>query len=185
MRCAGTVLGLPGAHLVCFQQPRLSFYPGKFSSLFFQALCKSSFSWAGEMAQWLRALVAFAENLDSVPSTYKAAHNHLEGSSGESGALFWLPQVLHAYGAQTKRHRGSTHTHGLKINQSHKRLLFHNYCGCQKRVSLHSEIIRTQNPENLEPLEFAVASYRKCLSENGANRGASRRPRSWEGKVGQ
>jgi hypothetical protein len=30
---------------------------------------------AGEMAQWVRALVALAEDLGSVPSTYKAAYN--------------------------------------------------------------------------------------------------------------
>jgi hypothetical protein len=32
---------------------------------------------AGETAQWLRALVAFLEDLGSVPNTHRVAHNHL------------------------------------------------------------------------------------------------------------
>jgi len=32
---------------------------------------------AGAMARWLRALVALAEDLGSVPSNDTAAHNHL------------------------------------------------------------------------------------------------------------
>jgi hypothetical protein len=33
--------------------------------------------WAGEMAQWLRALAAFPEALSSNPSNHMVAHNHL------------------------------------------------------------------------------------------------------------
>jgi hypothetical protein len=33
--------------------------------------------WAGEMAQWLRALTALPEVLSSVPSNHMVAHNHL------------------------------------------------------------------------------------------------------------
>jgi hypothetical protein len=32
---------------------------------------------AGEMAQWLRALAALSEDLDSIPSSHMAAHNCL------------------------------------------------------------------------------------------------------------
>ena len=33
--------------------------------------------WAGEMAQWLRALPALPEVLSSTPSIHMVAHNHL------------------------------------------------------------------------------------------------------------
>jgi hypothetical protein len=33
--------------------------------------------WAGEMAQWLRALTALPEVLSSIPNNYMVAHNHL------------------------------------------------------------------------------------------------------------
>jgi hypothetical protein len=33
--------------------------------------------WAGEMAQWLRALTALPEVLSSIPSNHMVAHNHL------------------------------------------------------------------------------------------------------------
>jgi hypothetical protein len=33
--------------------------------------------WAGEMAQWLRALTALPEVLSSIPSNHVVAHNHL------------------------------------------------------------------------------------------------------------
>jgi hypothetical protein len=33
--------------------------------------------WAGEIAQWLRALTALLEVLSSVPCTHMVAHNHL------------------------------------------------------------------------------------------------------------
>lgn len=35
------------------------------------------FGGAGEVAQQLRAFVAFAENMGSVPSTHMLDHNHL------------------------------------------------------------------------------------------------------------
>jgi hypothetical protein len=38
---------------------------------------KSEFWGAGEMAQWLRALAVLPEALDSIPSTYMAAHINL------------------------------------------------------------------------------------------------------------
>jgi hypothetical protein len=34
-------------------------------------------SWAGEMAQWLRAWTALLEALSSIPSNHMVAHNHL------------------------------------------------------------------------------------------------------------
>jgi len=34
-------------------------------------------SWAGEMAQCLRALTALPEVLSSIPSNHMVAHNHL------------------------------------------------------------------------------------------------------------
>jgi hypothetical protein len=34
-------------------------------------------SWAGEMTQWLRALTALPEVLNSIPSNHMVAHNHL------------------------------------------------------------------------------------------------------------
>jgi hypothetical protein len=34
-------------------------------------------SWAGEMAQWLRALTALPEVLSSIPRNHMVAHNHL------------------------------------------------------------------------------------------------------------
>ena len=33
--------------------------------------------WAGELAQWLRALAALPEVLSSIPNNYMMAHNHL------------------------------------------------------------------------------------------------------------
>jgi hypothetical protein len=34
--------------------------------------------WAGEMAQWLRAMTALPEVLSSVPSNHMVAHNHVQ-----------------------------------------------------------------------------------------------------------
>lgn len=33
---------------------------------------------AGEMAQWIEALITFAEDLGSVPSTHAVVHSHLQ-----------------------------------------------------------------------------------------------------------
>jgi hypothetical protein len=33
--------------------------------------------WAGEMAQWLRAMTTLTEVLSSIPSNHVVAHNHL------------------------------------------------------------------------------------------------------------
>jgi hypothetical protein len=35
------------------------------------------YEWAGEMAQWRRALTALPEILSSIPSNHMVAHNHL------------------------------------------------------------------------------------------------------------
>ena len=43
---------------------------------------------AGEMAQWLRTLVALLKDSGSVPTTHKAALIHLYSCSRGSGALF-------------------------------------------------------------------------------------------------
>jgi hypothetical protein len=34
-------------------------------------------SWAGEMAQWLRAVNSLPEVMSSIPSNHIVAHNHL------------------------------------------------------------------------------------------------------------
>ena len=46
-------------------------------SLFPAELVKDSFQGAGEMAQQLRALIAFSEVLSSIPSDHMVAPNHL------------------------------------------------------------------------------------------------------------
>jgi hypothetical protein len=54
--------------------------------------------WAGEVAQWLRALAALPEVLMSIPSNHMVAHNHLQwglmpssGVSEESnGVLIYI-----------------------------------------------------------------------------------------------
>ena len=38
---------------------------------------KNVYEWAGEMAQWLRELIALPEVLSSIPSKHMVAHNHL------------------------------------------------------------------------------------------------------------
>lgn len=49
------------------------------------------------MAQWLKALAALAEDRPGLSPRAHPAHicNH---SSRASGALFWTPWALHAYG---------------------------------------------------------------------------------------
>ena len=34
--------------------------------------------WAGELAQWLRALIVLPEVLSSIPNNHMLAHNHLQ-----------------------------------------------------------------------------------------------------------
>jgi len=43
--------------------------------------------WAGEMAQWLKALTALPEVLSSIPSNHMVAHNHLYGEPMPSSGL--------------------------------------------------------------------------------------------------
>jgi hypothetical protein len=43
--------------------------------------------WAGEMAQWLRALFALPEVLSSIPSNLMVAHNHLKWGPMPSSAM--------------------------------------------------------------------------------------------------
>ena len=38
---------------------------------------KNNIKWARKMTQWLRALIALPEVLNSVPSNHMVAHNHL------------------------------------------------------------------------------------------------------------
>jgi hypothetical protein len=38
---------------------------------------KIGYCWAGEMAQWLKALTALPEVLSSIPSNHMVAYNHL------------------------------------------------------------------------------------------------------------
>jgi hypothetical protein len=40
-------------------------------------LFKGQFRGAGEVAQWLRALIALLEELSSIPNNHMVAHNHL------------------------------------------------------------------------------------------------------------
>jgi hypothetical protein len=47
-------------------------------------LVKKIVWWAGEMAQWLRALIALPEVLSLILSNHMVAHNHLMPSSGVS-----------------------------------------------------------------------------------------------------
>lgn len=54
---------------------------------------------AGEMVHHLRDPAALPEDPASCPSTHMAVHN-LTLASGESDALLWFLQVLHAHGTQ-------------------------------------------------------------------------------------
>ena len=65
--------------------------------------------WTWVMAQLFRALAALAENLGSVPSTHKMAHNHAEPGDRRSSALFWLPCTQHTCS------RRNTCTHPRKM----------------------------------------------------------------------
>jgi hypothetical protein len=49
---------------------------------------------AGEMAQWLRALAPFPQDLDLIPSTHVGINNCTSSSRG-SRALFWPLWALH------------------------------------------------------------------------------------------
>ena len=54
---------------------------------FHQMLHKNYNTGAGEMAQWLRALVALPKVLNSIPSNQMVAHNHLQCDL--TNTLFW------------------------------------------------------------------------------------------------
>jgi hypothetical protein len=60
------------------------------------------------MAGWLRALVAFLEDVGSILCTLLWLTTICNSSSKGSDALFWSLQALHAYGAniygQAKHH---------------------------------------------------------------------------------
>jgi hypothetical protein len=62
----------------------------------------------------LRALAALAEDVGSVPCTHTAAHN-CNSVSGRSVALFWPPQILHAYSTQTYIQAKHPYTHKWKM----------------------------------------------------------------------
>jgi hypothetical protein len=49
---------------------------------------------AGEMAQWLRALAALAENSSSILNTHMVAHNHLEIRESEPREHQAIPHCL-------------------------------------------------------------------------------------------
>ena len=54
------------------------------------------------MAQWLRALAALVDTLDSIPSTHMTAYNPLYLQfQGETRHSFGLFGVLHTHGTQT------------------------------------------------------------------------------------
>jgi hypothetical protein len=58
-----------------------------------RSFLKNNF-WAGEMAQWLRACVALAEEPSLVPDTHMVIHNHLSVQFQGSDALFRTPKAL-------------------------------------------------------------------------------------------
>lgn len=80
------------------EKPRLTRVFPSFPKVTFKKLrLKIINTGAGEMIQWLRVLVALAEDLGSedlglVPNTH---------SSKGSKALFWPPRVLHTHVAHT------------------------------------------------------------------------------------
>lgn len=54
-----------------------------------------------EMAQWLRAVAAPAEDPGPVSSTHTVAHTIYNSRSGGCGTLFGPPQEVHMNGTQT------------------------------------------------------------------------------------
>ena len=70
--------------------------------------------WAGEMAQWLRALAALLEDLGSIPSTHITAYTACDSTSREPNPHFWPllasgTHVVHKYTC-----RQDIHTHKIK-----------------------------------------------------------------------
>jgi hypothetical protein len=66
-------------------------------------LFKMTYRGPGEMAQWLRALVALPEDVDLIPSTHMVAYTICSSSSRDQ-SLFWHVRA------------SGTHTHTSKIN---------------------------------------------------------------------
>lgn len=101
------------------------------------------------MSQWLRALSALAENLDSVTIIYTTAHNHAltpgPGDAMPSSSLH-RPHVVHKY-------TGGQNTHNQPINQSIK-LLFYT-------CSVSGEIIDTSD---FEGHELSVVTIQTCMA---------------------
>lgn len=68
------------------------------------------------MPQWLRTLVAFAETLGLVPSTLRAAHNHLQlVSEGLTPSSVLSGHRAHMLGTCIYATK-TTHRHKMKIN---------------------------------------------------------------------
>jgi hypothetical protein len=75
------------------------------------------------VAWWLAALVAFAEDLGSIPNTYKIATTICSFSSRGPDILFWPPGTLHTH---EYRHIGrKTKTHKIKMSISFKERLIY------------------------------------------------------------
>lgn len=75
-------------------EDRGSFIKGRWSARSGRRLSRIVDMGAGQVAQRVRALVAFAKELGSVPSTHRAART-VNTSSGSSDTLFWILRVLH------------------------------------------------------------------------------------------
>lgn len=71
-------------------------------------------SGAGEMAQWVRALSALPEELNSIPSTQVRQLTTPYNSGSRASCIFWLPQVctqVVCTRAHTHMTEGFMHTH--------------------------------------------------------------------------
>ena len=70
------------------------------------------------MAQWLKTLAVFTEDLGWVSGS-QLAHNHINLQiQGESDALFWPPWVLHACVAHSHI-QANIHTRKITIPSSY------------------------------------------------------------------
>ena len=78
--------------------------------------------WAGEMAQWLRALAALAEKSGLVPSAHE--DSICKSRCREFSALFWPLWVLHMLGAhpfmQANTHTNKTERRKCQSSQVQK-----------------------------------------------------------------
>lgn len=108
--------------------------------------------WETAMSQWLRTLVAFAENLGLVPSSYRVVITIHNPSSVGSDTLFWHPgaagthivHITHIHAGETLRHLKT------KLNQ---------ILQCMLRIAAH----RNLRPESWEFKASLSYRVRPCL----------------------